>query len=176
MKTTFRIINKEFADYFKITVNSQTKYFRDETIFEYDDCDSLLVEIERVSPNEYMNKEVTNTFLRFLINIPIAVIEVLLSMLVFFADADSSYGLKAEEVFSNFSPFKLKKCYSISNPDNKAIELKLVNFQFNKLIKKYSEPDIIVNDDSVFCTDSEVTYCEKCSKHNGNFTLFLHFA
>lgn len=111
-----------------------------------------------------MKKEVTNTFLRFLINIPIAVIEVLLSILVFFADADSSYGIKEEEVFSNFSPFKLKKCYSISNPDNKTIELKIVNFQFNKLIKKYSEPDIIVNDDSVFCTDSEVTYCDKMLK------------
>ena len=46
MKTYFHIENKEFTDYLKVTVQEKEYYFCDNLTIEYDDSDTLNVNIK----------------------------------------------------------------------------------------------------------------------------------
>ena len=54
MKTHFRIENKEFTEYLKITTQDREYYFCDDLTIEYDDCDTLNVDIELIKAEEYL--------------------------------------------------------------------------------------------------------------------------
>ena len=117
MKTHFRIENKEFTEYLKITTQDREYYFCDDLTIEYDDCDTLNVDIELIKAEEYLKIKAKNSFLRLLLNI----VRWILAPLLYFIDNEDGIGL--DKGYHSFNPFTIKQTISINSPDEKTINI-----------------------------------------------------
>lgn len=169
MKTTFRIADKRFSDYLKITAGNKTEYFNKEITLENDFCKTLEFEVERIDKYEFYARKIKNPFLKFILFIPAVIVSFLLSALIFFIDGDSSFGIKPHAIFSNFSPFTVRKTFTVENPDNKIIDIKIIRPEFIKNESRYSLPDIVAEEELTKCTNSHITYSEKILKRQWAF-------
>ncbi len=175
MKTSFHIANKEFAGYLKISANRNEYYFCDDVIIEYEDCKQLEFEIEFVSTEKYLKYKAQNPFLRFLINLA----KYILSPLIYFIDNEDSIGL--DKGYHSFSPFMLKKTFSVTEPSGKTVALEYVESKYDKITNVFSQPDIVVQNDSVSVISDNIRYSENILKQEWNtyhipaFTVIMIF-
>jgi len=134
MKTHFHIENKEFVDYLKVTVQEKEYYFCDDLTIEYDDCDSLDVDVELIKAEEYLKIKAKNSFLKLLLNI----VKWILAPLLFFIDNEDGIGL--DKGYHSFNPFTIKQSISINSPDEKIIGITYIESSYNKITKKFTPP------------------------------------
>ena len=136
MKTHFRIENKEFTEYLKITTQDREYYFCDDLTIEYDDCDTLNVDIELIKAEEYLKIKAKNSFLRLLLNI----VRWILAPLLYFIDNEDGIGL--DKGYHSFNPFTIKQTISINSPDEKTINITYTESTYNKTTKKFTPPTL----------------------------------
>lgn len=136
MKTHFRIENKEFTEYLKITIQDREYYFCDDLTIEYDDCDTLNVDIELIKAEEYLKIKAKNSFLRLLLNI----VRWILAPLLYFIDNEDEIGL--DKGYHSFNPFTIKQSISINSPDEKTINITYTESTYNKTTKKFTPPTL----------------------------------
>ncbi len=136
MKTHFRIENKEFTEYLKITTQDREYYFCDDLTIEYDDCDTLKVDIELIKAEEYLKIKAKNSFLRLLLNI----VRWILAPLLYFIDNEDGIGLN--KGYHSFNPFTIKQSISINSPDEKTINITYTESTYNKTTKKFTPPTL----------------------------------
>ncbi len=136
MKTHFHIENKDFADYLKITAQDKGYYFCDDLTIEYDDCDTLNVDVELIKAEEYLKIKAKNSFLRLLLNI----VKWLLAPLLYFIDNEDGIGL--DKGYHSFDPFTFKQSISINSPDEKIINITYTESTYDKKIKQYTLPKL----------------------------------
>lgn len=136
MKTHFRIENKEFTEYLKITTQDREYYFCDDLTIEYDDCDTLNVDIELIKAGEYLKIKAKNSFLRLLLNI----VRWILAPLLYFIDNEDGIGLN--KGYHSFNPFTIKQSISINSPDEKTINITYTESTYNKTTKKFTPPTL----------------------------------
>lgn len=147
MKTHFHIENKEFVDYLKLTTNGKTHYFGDDLTIEYDDCDTLNVDIELIKAEEYLKIKSKNRFIRLLLNI----LKWILSPLLFFIDHEDGSGL--DKGYHSFNPFTIKQSISIYSPDEKIINITYIESVYNKTIKQFSPPTLKYQENTTINTE-----------------------
>lgn len=136
MKTYFHMENKGFADYFKVTVQKKEYYFCDDLAIEFDECDTLNVDIELIKAEEYLKIKAKNQFLRVLLNIA----KWILAPLLFFIDNEDGIGL--DRGYHSFNPFTIKQSISVNSPDEKTISINYIESAYNKTTKKFTPPTL----------------------------------
>ncbi len=151
MKTTFRIENKEFGAYLKVTANGKTHYFCNDLTVEYDDCEKLDVSIAYIRTEEYlkiMSKKLFLLLMKFLTWI--------LSPLLYFADNDDGIGL--DKGYHSFDPFVYKSSFSITAPDEKIIGIHYHEAKYDKITKTYTKPSMELTGDGVIHQIEEAAF------------------
>ncbi len=147
MKTHFRIENKEFTEYLKITTKDKEYYFCDDLTIEYDDCNTLNVDIELIQAEEYLKIKAKNSFLRLLLNI----VKLIFSPLLYFIDNEDGIGL--DKGYHSFTPFTMKQSISIDSPDEKTISITYIDSAYNKTTKKFTPPTLKYQENTIINTE-----------------------
>ncbi|MBQ8860399.1 MAG: hypothetical protein IJ015_03565 [Ruminococcus sp.] len=150
MRTHFHIENKEFTEYLKITAKEKEYYFCDDLTIEYDDCDTLNVDVELINAEEYLKIKANNSFLRQLMNI----VKWIFSPILFFVDNEG--GISLDKGYDSFEPFTLKQSFSINSPDEKIINITYVESTYSKSTKKYAPPSLKIQEDIEIKTEQIV--------------------
>lgn len=161
MKTHFHIVNNEFTEHLKITTQEKEFYFCDDLTIEYDDCDTLNVDIELVEKEEYLKIEVKNSFLRLLLNI----VEWIFSPLLYFINNEGEIDL--DKGYHSFNPFTIKQSISINYPDEKIINITYFEPMYDKISKKYTSPTLKPQENVVIKTE-QVTFSPLTLKREWN--------
>lgn len=165
MKTHFRIDNKEFTDYLKVTVQEREYYFCDELTIEYDECDTLNVDIEMIKAEEYLKIKAKNSFLKLLLNIA----KWILAPLLFFLDNEDGVGL--DKGYHSFNPFTIKQSISIDSPDEKTISITYIGSTYNKTTKKFT-PSTLKHQENTIINTEQITFSPLSLKKNGTHIIF----
>ena len=147
MKTHFCIENKELTEYLKITNHDEEYYFCDELTIEYDDCDTLNVDIELIKAEEYLKIKAKNPFLRLLLNI----MKWILSPLLYFIDNEDGIGL--DKGYHSFTPFTIKQSISINSPDEKTVSITYIDSVYNEISKKFTPPTLKYQENTIINTE-----------------------
>lgn len=147
MKTYFHIENKEITDYLKVTVQEKEYYFCDDLTIEYDDCDTLNIDIELIKAEEYLKIKAKNQFLRLLLNI----VKWILAPLLYFIDNEDGIGL--DKGYHSFNPFTIKQSISINSPDEKTINITYIESAYNKTTKKFTPPTLKYQENIIINTE-----------------------
>lgn len=147
MKTYFHIENKEFTDYLKVTIQEKEYYFCDDLTIEYDECDTLNVDIELIKAEEYLKINAKNAFMRVLLN----VVKWILAPLVYFFDNEDGIGL--DKGYFSFNPFTIKQSISIDAPDEMTISITCIESSYNKTTKKFTPPTLIHQEHTIITTE-----------------------
>jgi len=161
MKTYFHIENKEFADYLKVTIQEKEYYFCDDLVIEYDECDTLNVDIELIKTEEYLKIKAKNSFLKLLLNIA----KWILAPLLFFIDNEDGIGL--DKGYHSFNPFTINQSISIDSPDEKTIRITYIESTYNKATKKFTPPTIKHQENTIINTE-QITFSSLSLKREWN--------
>ena len=161
MKTHFHIENKDFTDYLKVTIQEKEYYFCDDLTIEYDDCDTLNVDIELIKAEEYLKIKIKNSFLRLLLNI----VKWILAPLLYFIDNEDGIGL--DKGYHSFNPFTIKHSISINSPDEKIIGITYIESGYNKATKKFTLPTLKYQENTIINTD-QITFSPLSLKREWN--------
>ncbi len=147
MKTHFHIENTDFTDYLKVTVQERAYYFCDDLTIEYDECDTLHVDIELVKAEEYLKIKVKNPFLRMLLNM----LKWLLAVLLYVIDSENGIGL--DKGYHSFSPFTINQSISIDSPDEKMINITYIKSAYTKTTKTFTPPILKYQENATIHTE-----------------------
>ena len=161
MKTHFHIENKEFTDYLKVTVQEKEYYFCDDLTIEYDDCDTLNVDIELIKAEEYLKIKQKNEFLKMLLNIA----KWILAPLLYFIDNEDGIGL--DKGYHSFNPFTIKQSISINSPDEKTINITYTESTYNKTTKKFTPP-ILKHQENITINAEQIAFSPLALKKEWN--------
>lgn len=161
MKTHFHMENKEFVDYLRLRTNGKTYYFCDDLTIEYDDCDTLNIDIELIKAEEYLKIKVKNSFLRLLLNI----VNWILAPLLFFIDNEDGIGL--DKGYHSFNPFTIRQSISINAPDEKTINITYIESAYNKTTKKFTPPTLKHQENTIINTE-QITFSPLSLKREWN--------
>ncbi len=160
MKVTFRFTGKELPGYIRLRAQGKTWCFDKDTTVDLEPCKTLDVEMECISAIQYLTWKIPNPVLRTLLYIPITILALVIVPIFFFVDTYDG-GLSAENLFSGLHPFWIKESFTISEPEGKTISISYRDTKYQRIFKKYSMPELSVDELFVTCTASEVVYSEK---------------
>ncbi|MBR7132035.1 MAG: hypothetical protein IKD04_00725 [Clostridia bacterium] len=161
MKTHFHIENKDFTDYLKITVQDKEYYFCDDLTIEYDDCDTLNVDVELIKAEEYLKIKAKNSFLRLLLNI----VKWIFAPLLYFIDNEDGIGL--DKGYHSFNPFTITQSLSINSPNEKTVNITYIESAYNKITKKFTPPALKHQENTIINTE-QVSFSSLALKREWN--------
>ena len=162
--------SEDFADYLKLTANGNTYYFQNDLTVEFDDCENLNADIELIRAEDYFKIKSKNPFLKLLVFI----LKLIISPIIFFTDNDD--GIRLYRGYKTFNPYTIKKSFSISNPNEKTVNLIFTNATYNDITKKFTPSDIIIECDGIQIKSEEIRFSKTILKHEWNEYHITGFA
>lgn len=154
MKTAFCILNEDFSDQLKITLNGESKFVSDEAVFEYPDGTQPQVLIEHLDFHAYLQQRIKNPVLRFLAKFFTAILGFPFALILFFCDNES--GMKLDKGFSSLNPYTLQKHFTLT-PTEK-VELRFIPPKFDRRKRRYTPSDLVVETGDVTEEKIDVRY------------------
>lgn len=161
MKTQFHIQEEQFPQYLKLTVNNETYYFNNDLTVEFDNRESLDVDIELIHTDDYIKtRKIFVRFFAFIIKF--LLYYCILSPIIYFADNDD--GIHLYRGYKSFEPFIIKKSFSVNSPDGKTINIKYTHCEYSRFLKKYTPPSIEIECEDIVNQSEEAYFSSRILK------------
>ena len=102
------------------------------------------------------------------------ILKLIIFPLNFFVDNDES--IRLYRGYETFNPYTIKKSFSISNPNEKTVNLIFTEAAYNGITKKFTPSDILIQCDGLEIKSEEIRFSETILKHEWNEYHITGFA
>ena len=154
MQITFRINDENFSDALRVTTETETRLFQQETTLDVPDAPRLCARVALVQTEDYIRESVQNPFLRGLLMGVYGLFSGIFTAL------SASDGIHPEKVLAELCPFRISRDFTLACPAEKTVTVSFTEAKYHHPTRRYTPPVLTVEGEEVAALPGDARFDE----------------